>query len=103
VPLAAIEPAEPMTLRLYFTEPEDDRPGQRVFDVLLDGKPAIENLDVFRESGGKRSTLVRELADVMLSGRKLGRPPAIELTLRTRKGTPLLCGVEILQPPPSGR
>jgi hypothetical protein len=97
IPLAGIDPTVPMTLRLYFTEPEHDRPGRRLFDVLLDGKPAIEDLDVLRESGGRRRTLVRELTGVTYSGRRADRLPAVELTLRAHKGRALLCGVEILQ------
>jgi len=97
LPLAGIDPAETMTVRLYFTEPEHELPGRRVFDVLLDGRPAIENLDVFQESGGKRRALVRELTGVTHSGRKADGLPGVEIALRARRGTPLLCGVEVFQ------
>ncbi len=47
-------PAEPrkFIVRLHFAELEDVAPGERVFDVLVQGKTVVENLDVVKEAGG---------------------------------------------------
>jgi hypothetical protein len=40
------------TVRLYFTEPDEIGPCERVFDVEIQGKKAIQNIDIAKESGG---------------------------------------------------
>jgi len=40
---------------LNFNEPEHDAPGERVFDVLLQGKVIAEKLDVFAVAGKNRA------------------------------------------------
>jgi hypothetical protein len=101
VPLAGIDTQRPLRVRLYFTEPQYDRAGARVFSVSFDGREVIENLDVFRESGGRRRTLVKEFADVKYAGRKVDRFAALEIGLRPRTGEPLLCGVEVVEQQPA--
>jgi outer membrane protein assembly factor BamB len=59
------------TVELHFLDPDDVQPGERVFDVSLQGKPVIESLDVARESGGQNRSLVRtingvEVTDLLL-------------------------------------
>jgi len=99
VPLAGIDTERPLRVRLYFSEPEHDRAGARVFGVSIDGRRVIEDLDVFRESGGRRRTLVKEFPDVVCSGRTAGGFPALELGFRARTGEPVLCGVEVVEQP----
>jgi len=102
VPLAGIDTERPLRVRLYFSEPEHDRAGARLFSVSIDGREVIDDLDVFRESGGLRRTLVKEFPDVKCSGRSVDRFPALELGFRPRAGEALLCGVEVLEQPPAG-
>jgi len=52
------------TVRLYFTEPDEIGPGERVFDVEIQGNKAIQNLDIAKESGGSRRLLLKELRGV---------------------------------------
>ena len=49
------------TVRLYFAEPEDLRPGQRVFSVKVQGKVVIKDLDVAQEAGGATGGLCGSL------------------------------------------
>ena len=39
-------------VRLYFPEPEDLKPGQRAFDVALQDKAVLSDLDVVKEADG---------------------------------------------------
>jgi hypothetical protein len=55
------------TLRLHFSDPDHDRPGKRVFDVKLQGKTVLENLDIAKETGGRDRALVKELRDVAVT------------------------------------
>ncbi len=56
------------TVRLYFAEPEDLTPGQRVFQVTLQGETVLTEFDVAREAGGVRKALVREFPGVEVRG-----------------------------------
>ncbi|NQT38672.1 MAG: PQQ-binding-like beta-propeller repeat protein, partial [Planctomycetes bacterium] len=56
------------TVRLYFAEPEDLAPGQRVFDVSLQGEKVLENFDIVQQAGGPRKALVKEFPSVSVSG-----------------------------------
>ncbi|MFO0970073.1 MAG: malectin domain-containing carbohydrate-binding protein [Gemmataceae bacterium] len=58
--------AKKYTVRLYFAEPDDLVPGQRVFRVEIQGKARIDALDVVREAGGPRRSLVKEFRGVSL-------------------------------------
>ena len=79
----------PYTVRLHFAEPGNVKPGERVFDVRLDGRAVLEEFDVTREAAGRNRAIVREFKGVSIG---------VELTigLVARTGKPLLCGVEIV-------
>jgi outer membrane protein assembly factor BamB len=80
------------TVRLHFVEPDAVEPGERVFDVLVQGKRAIESLDVRKESGGRNRSLVKELPGVEAAERF-----EVELVPdRNSNRSPVLCGVEIV-------
>ncbi len=89
----AAPPAGPrFTVRLHFAEPDDVRPGDRRFDVLLQGKPVLTGFDVAREAGGVRKALVRTF-------RGIASGDAIEVEVRPAAGCarpPLLGGVELI-------
>jgi hypothetical protein len=97
VPLYGIDTARPFAVRLCFAEPEHTRPRNRVFSVALDGQEILKDFDIFRESGGRLRTVVKEYPAVRYSGRKTGSLPAIELTFKASAGEPLICGIEVNQ------
>ena len=76
-------------VRLFFAEPESLSEGDRVFDVLLQGKAVLENFDIVREAGGPRRIVVREFQVVTSEGR-------LQINLKPRSGAPLLCGIELI-------
>ncbi len=82
----------PYTVRLVFLEPVKDA-GGRVFDVSLQGKRVLKDLDVAREAGGPLRSLVKEFAGV---------EAAKELRIDF-SGDAVLSGVEVVSeaPPPA--
>ncbi len=60
---APAAPDRAFTVRLHFAELDDVSPGQRVFDVKVQGQTVIRGLDVAREAGA-RTALVKEFAHV---------------------------------------
>jgi hypothetical protein len=87
-----VEP-KPYTVRLHFSEPKDLTPGERVFDVAVQGTPVITGLDVVREAGGPRRGIVKEIKGVQAAGE-------ISLAMANSGSSetfgPVLSGVEIL-------
>jgi hypothetical protein len=76
-------------VRLYFTEPSFEEPGRRVFDVRLQGKTAIEALDVFREAEGKMKCCVHEFDQIEITDH-------LNIELIAQEGETVLCGIEIV-------
>ncbi len=79
-------------VRLHFAEPDDVRPGDRTFDVQLQGKPALKSLDVAKEAGGRHHSLVKEFPGV-----QVGDDLVIELIPNpaNKHHATILSGVEI--------
>lgn len=75
---------------LHFMEPEKLEQGGRVFDVGINGKAVLPQLDIVREAGACRKALVKEVKGIAPC-------TTIELSLRTVSGKPpLLCAVEVM-------
>jgi len=84
------------TVRLYFAELEGSKPGERVFDIKLQGKKAGD-VDVAAEAAGSRKTLVDEYRGIQVNGNL-----EIELVPRAKgvssmNQAPVLCGVEVIE------
>lgn len=80
------------TVRLVFAEPRDVQPGQRVFDVALQGKPVFHGIDIAAESGGSRRTLIKANDGVTVRD--------VLTVALTKSGAsalgPLICGIEVV-------
>jgi hypothetical protein len=62
-PLLKIDyPPQPHTVRLHFSDPDGLPPGERVFNVMLQGKTVLENFDPAKEGG----SVVREFKDIII-------------------------------------
>lgn len=80
------------TVRMVFAEPDRaTAPGDRVFDVLLQGEVVLSNLDIRAKAGEPMRSIVGTWKDVMV-GDKL----EIEFRSRSRLA-PVLSGVEIMR------
>jgi len=87
---------KPYTVRLYFAEPEAATAiGARVFNVSLQGKSVLKDLDIVREAGGSRRALIKEFRNITVR-------EALMLELKSAKGSrlpALICGVEAVMEP----
>ena len=77
------------TVRLVFAELKSRGPGERVFDVLIEGKPVLTDFDIARVAGGTRQVVVREFPAVAVEG-------TLDIALDAKVGQSLLCGVEVV-------
>jgi len=89
--LSATKPDTPQsyTVRLHFAEPDNIQPGERVFDIALQGKPVAENVDIARESGGSNVAVIHEFQNVLAGA-------SLKLDLTPRAGRPILSGIEVV-------
>jgi hypothetical protein len=79
------------TVILHFMEPEQVREGDRVFDVFLNGKKVLSQLDIVRETGTPKKALVKE-------AKMLPASDTLKISLKSVSDKPpALCGVEILE------
>ena len=88
-------PRRSFTVRLHFAELlRENRPGDRVFDVKLQGQVVAEELDIVREAGAPLRALVRELTGIEASERL-----TLELVPKAKtvngRSAPLLSGLEL--------
>lgn len=75
---------------LHFMEPEQVRQGERIFDVLINGKKVLSRLDIVGETGTPCRALAKEVSGIAPC-------TAIELALELVSGKPpLLCGAEVI-------
>jgi hypothetical protein len=66
---------------LGFCAPAGDKKGQRIFDVKLQDKIVLKNLDVTRDAGQPGKALVKELSTIKVIG-------DLKLELIPRNGNP---------------
>ena len=84
---------KPYTVRLYFAECETDRAQDRVFDVAIQGRTVLENLNLAAGAENPQSIVVKEFREIPVD-RDLtvsfgsGASPA--------KAEPLICGIEVI-------
>jgi len=75
---------------LHFMEPEQLQKEERVFDVLINGKEVLSQLDIIGETNTPHKALVKEVKGI-------GPSTNVEISLKSVSGKPpLLCGVEII-------
>jgi outer membrane protein assembly factor BamB len=79
-------------VRLHFVELRDLAPGERRFDVLVQGKKVLDDFDIVKAAGGTRTAVVVELSgiEVKTDLRIVMKPSRPGLS-----HGPLLCGIEL--------
>jgi len=85
------------TVRLHFTDFDNAEAGKRVFDIKLQGKVILENVDIAGQAAAAGKAVVQEVAGIGVE-----RDLEIEFVAKGGETTslstmPLLCGVEILR------
>jgi hypothetical protein len=95
-PRGAAAPA--YTVRLYFAELEALKPGERVFDVSIQGRKLLENFDVVRAAGAANRSLLKEFSGIRVAGKlRIDFHPA-----PGSKAPPIICGVEAVEEQEAG-
>ena len=78
------------TVRLHFAEPEEAKPGRRIFSVFLQGKPVLSDFDIVTAAGGARKAIVKEFKGVEVTG-------VLKIHMSSSKSKPLLCAFEAIR------
>ncbi len=94
--------ASQYSVRLAFADPENDKPGQRVFDIKLQGNVLAKDFDIVKEAGGQNRAVLREFDGIEVDDRltielipKVGVDPKGPGPESSQE--PILCGVEIVR------
>ena len=81
------------TVRLHFAEPDRVKPGERLFDVAVQGERVLTGFDVVKEAGGTDRVVIREFRGV-----RVRRDLKVTLTptAGAKRAQTLLSGVEVI-------
>lgn len=79
------------TVTLHFAETYRDKPGDRVFDVSIEGKRVLAAFDVVKEAGKPLTAVVKSFPDVQVADGEL----TIEFTELTE--LPMINAIEVVQ------
>jgi hypothetical protein len=79
------------TVHLHFMEPEDKKPGERRFDVALNGQTVLTAFDIVAEAGAPNVGIVKKFQGIRASDFV-----TLSLTPADPNNETILCGVEIL-------
>ncbi len=90
------EPAE-YTVRLYFADFDNEQAGKRVFDINLQGKMVLDNLDIAGQAGGLGKALVRQFRGIAVRDNLVIELLPHDDNLSSKNSLPVLCGVEVLR------
>jgi len=92
-----VEPGALLEVRVYLAEIYTGitAPGQRVFDVLVEGQLAMDNVDKFAESGGQKIGYVRSYT--LTAGDNM-----LQVQMAHATENPAVCGIEVVQLGTSG-
>lgn len=82
------------TVRLHFAELEDVGPGERVFDVTLQGEKVLKELDPVKEAGGRLRSIVKEFKGVKV---KRELVVTFQPSTTAKVGESLINGIEIVE------
>jgi outer membrane protein assembly factor BamB len=77
------------TVRLCFADPEHHKPGQRQFDIAINGRAVAETFDIAQAAGGRMRTTVLEYENIKIDD-------SLRIDLKPRRGKPILSGIEIV-------
>ena len=78
------------SVHLYFSEPEKMQKGERIFEVIIQGKKVLEDFDIISETGKENKELIKSF-----SGIRAGRTLTLELV--PKEGNTILSGIELIQ------
>jgi len=96
--VGANEPAGIYTVRLYFADLENDEAGRRTFGVSLQGRTAVESLDIVAEAAGARRPLVREFPGIEVRDQLvISLAPHGDAGPESSTALPILSAIEVVR------
>jgi outer membrane protein assembly factor BamB len=87
-----VAPETTYRINLYFSEPENKKPGERVFNVAIQNRQVLDNFDIVSETVWKDKEVIKSF-----SGIKAGK--VLKIDLSPVKGNTILSGIELIQEP----
>ncbi len=91
-------PPRPYTVRLYFAEPDAAAPGERRFEVRIQGQLVLDDFDIAAESAGQSAGIVKTFPGILLTDQLIvelvPKPPVAGAD----RSAPILCGLEVIGP-----
>lgn len=88
--IGGLAPNASVNVRLHFAELWWTAPGQRLFNVLINGQQVLTNFDVFSEAGGRLKALVKQFAATTDSA------GVVTIQFQTLLDNATIAGIEIL-------
>ena len=78
------------TINLHFSELESKKPGDRVFDVKVQGKTVLDNFDIVKEAGRTDKEIVKTFSGIVAG-------ETLKLELVPVNGNTILSGIELIE------
>jgi hypothetical protein len=75
-------------VRLHFAEPTSTAAGRRLFNVAVEGRTVLRNLDIFRSAPGKNRALRKTITRVVVRN-------GLSIQLKATQGQALINGIEV--------
>ena len=77
-------------IKLYFSELENKKSGERVFDVSIQDKMVLQNFDIFTEAGGQDREVVKTFTGITAGN-------TLSVKMNPQQGNTILSGIELIQ------
>jgi hypothetical protein len=84
-----LAPETSYQINLYFSELENKKAGERIFDVEIQNRKVLENFDIVHEAGQDDKEIVKSF-----TGIKAGK--TLLIALKPVKGNTILSGIEMI-------
>jgi hypothetical protein len=82
-------PSGSYKIRLYFSELENKKRGERVFDVAIQGTKVLQNFDIVSEAGGRDREVIKTFSGITAGN-------TLRIDLNPHKGNTILSGIEVV-------
>jgi outer membrane protein assembly factor BamB len=86
------QPETTYTVKLYFSELENHKPGERVFDVKIQNNMILPSFDIVSEAGRTDKEIVKTFTGVRVGN-------TIKIELVPQKGNTIISGIELREEP----
>ena len=78
------------TVSLYFSELEEMKEGERVFDVSLQGSKVLENFDIMSQTGKSNKEIIKTFKGIQADS-------ILKIEMEPIKGNTILSGIELIE------